>query len=590
MQLQILSNPQSSEPSFIIGNPQSAPSKKGVAKKRRKRENQSMAHRRRKSRPHRKHRHKKTSPHATKAAHQALEAAAPATIVPNPRRRHHLRNPRAISHQGKHLGFIATKGERKRAVRAALSLRKALRSPNISPELRAKGKARLRELQAQIKKMKAGSSATRRAARKYRHRGGTRAKVVGFAQARGFHRRKRRRKGRSARPGIIGREGNFVLIRLKSGQIKKVRMKKRRRKHGKKSSPHKPRRRRKHSKKSSSSPRKRRRHRKHASAPKRRRRRRHSKKYWAKRHHSGHAHVSLRGLGRRKRRKGTLRRGKRRYSYSVHRRNPEGGSMGNKVVDFLTIGSPREAGFIVGAAAISEPIASLALSLPGVGSLLSSLNTALSSISPNVGATIVPVLPNVIVAALAEFAGLQTGQKVLRDFGRALMITNLVDLGESIGDALSSAAGISGVSYTPISAIPRGISAVPRGLRGVDFTRSMGAVPRGLRGLMPGKDDADFGRGKGRRHMGSYLPSPGGTLSTAADFGRQMADFGGVDFTMSAVPRMRHMGQSHTGDMMFPGPGFGQASSSTSSSSSASGSAGGSGDGIYTAESADHMV
>jgi hypothetical protein len=69
-----------------------------------------------------------------------------------------------------------------------------------------------------------------------------------------------------------------------------------------------------------------------------------------------------------------------------------------------------------------------------------------------------------------------------------------------------------------------------------------------MRGLTM-RDNADFG---------TYLPSPGGTLSTDADFGRQMADFGGVsfvpnhmsgvDFTMGAVPSMRG---AHTGDVMY---------------------------------------
>jgi hypothetical protein len=114
-------------------------------------------------------------------------------------------------------------------------------------------------------------------------------------------------------------------------------------------------------------------------------------------------------------------------------------------------------------------------------------------------------------------------------------------------------------------------------MRGVSFTKNhLGAVPRGIAAVPHG--------------MGSYLPSPGGALSTDADFGgiphglrgltmrdnadfgaaRQMADFGGVDFTMGAVPSMRG---AHTGDMQYADPSMDS-----------------DGNEDDTAESSDHMV
>ncbi len=216
-----------------------------------------------------------------------------------------------------------------------------------------------------------------------------------------------------------------------------------------------------------------------------------------------------------------------------------------KALNLLTAGDPREAGFILAAAAVSEPLAGLALKVPGLGSVLAAVNSAISGVSPNAAAAIVPLVPNLLVALAAEAIGQKTGKKSVQDFGKALMITNIVDLGEALGSMVSSATGLSGVSYTPMGR--------RRGMRGVDFTRhAMGAVPRGLSAVPHG--------------MGSYLPSPGGTLSTAADFGavphgmhgltyrdkadfgasRQAADFGGVDFTMSAIPSMRG---AHTGDV-----------------------------------------
>lgn len=201
-----------------------------------------------------------------------------------------------------------------------------------------------------------------------------------------------------------------------------------------------------------------------------------------------------------------------------------------KIVDFLTAGDKEQAAYILAAAALSEPLAGAAMKVPGAGAALQAVTNALASVSPTAASAIAPIVPNLVIAVGAELIGQKMGQKKVQAFGKALMITNIVDLGEAIGSLLASAVGLQGVDYTA--------------MRGVDFTmgrhrRGVGAVPRGIaavpsmRGLTS-HDRADFGAGSS-----DSIVTAGGTLKTAADFGRQMADFGGVDYTMGMVPSMR---------------------------------------------------
>lgn len=480
------------------------------------------------------------------------------------------RNPFVVkARKGKHqvtVGAALTKRERKAAVKEALYLRKAIRGGEIG--FGASAKKKLRALQKQIGSGKSHLGGLRKKARRFKKRGyQTSHSSVSFAEAHKIHTRKRRKKsGKKAAKsgkkfGYIGTNSKGeMMIRKKNGTVVTVKRKKgkksskkkthkRRRKHAKKAAPK--RKRRKHAKKAGSKKRRKhsRKHAKASAAPKRRRRkarrsragkRRHAKKYWAGRHHARHAHVGL-GMKKGGKRRGTIRRGKKRYHYSVSRKNPQGGTMG-KALDFITAGDPKEAGYILAAAALSEPAAALALQIPGLGSVLAQVNTTLAGINPNLAAAVVPILPTFLLALIAEFAGKKTGNKHVQGMGKGLMITNIVDFGEALGATLSSAAGLSGVSFTPMSAVPHGMGRKRHGMRGVSYT-PMGAIPS-MRGLTR-HDNADFGR-QMADFGGENLMTSAGMVSTAADFG-------GVDFTMGAVPR-GFKGGSHTGDVQYPNP------------------------------------
>lgn len=492
-------------------------------------------------------------------------------------KRRRVRNPFVTTaRKGKrkiHVGAALTRGERLATAQRIRGLRKALRNKNIGADLRSKAKASLTELTNQ---MRGGQRHRRRVLKKaadYKRKGyKMSSKTVSFEEAarkprRRRHKGKKSRKGGKRKYGIISNVNGILTIRRKDGTLKKVKLKRRKkakavskRRRRRKAKASSPKRRRRKARKSS----KRRRRRKVSAAPKRRRRRkarksssrrrrrRHSAKYWAKRHHKGHMHVSLKGLKRRHKRRGTVRRGKKKYHYSVYRKNPFGGNMG-KAMDFVTAGDPREAGFILAAAALSEVIASAALQIPGLGSALTSINTALTGVNPSLAAAVVPILPTFAAALAAEFIGQKTGKKAVLDFGRALMITNIVDLGEALGATVSSAAGLSGVAYTPMGrrrsmkgvdftmgAVPRGLGSVPRGLRAIP---SMGGLTRHDNGDFGGVDFTSMGR-QMADFGGENLMTPAGMVSTAADFGRRRH--------MGAVPSLR--GGAHTGDVMYPDP------------------------------------
>lgn len=564
LQLQVLSNPGLGDgPSFVIGNPQavSKPRKKrSLAKNPRKRENSSMSKRR-----------KRRASHRRKATHRRKA------------HRRHRRNPfETVLQKGSgpklSSGHYHTDQELKKSTRTVKfkidQLRKYRGKPsNIAPALVQK---RIKQLESEIRdmvKLRSKGRQISRAAKKDIHR----LKAAGYKviSAARVTARKAASGGSSAPArsgkrsyGIIGREGNTLLIRKKDGTVKRVAMKGRRK--VKVHAAPGGKRRKSGGKRRKSGAKRRKSSRKGGRAKfvksnragysclqlangkkkyfklKGRKKRGKARRKSAKRKNPRRRrHYAMNPRRRRRARHGHRKHGKRRGSRRHYRKNPFGGTMG-KALDFVTAGDPKEAGYILAAAALSEVIASAALQIPGLGSLLTTVNTALAGINANLAAAVTPILPTFFAALGAEFAGQKTGNKMVQDFGKALMITNIVDLGEALGASLSSATGLAGVSFTPMGrrhrhmgAVPRGLSAVPRGLS---------AVPRGMRGLTM-RDNADFG---------TYLPSPGGTLSTDADFGRQMADFGGVsfvpnhmsgvDFTMGAVPSMRG---AHTGDVMY---------------------------------------
>jgi hypothetical protein len=464
LQLQVLSNP-SPGPTFVIGNPQLRPKRrrKRVASFTGKRETKRMAHRR------------------------------------------HRRNPFvATAHRGKkkrRVGVSLTPADRKDAAHKALKLRKQIRSGKYGAGLTSIMQKRLRALQAQIGGGQRLAHAVRKKGRAFKKSGyKIRHRRVSVEEAARIHAGGRFQPSRK-KSGYERWEESLPRRKKRSKRVAKRRRRKAKAA-GKKTHP-----RRRHRKAKRSAPkrqgRSRRRHRKVAAAPapKKRRRRRakgrkHSKKYWAGRHHKHHAHVEVGGLRKGRKRRGSIRRGKHKFTYSVHRRNPEGGRMGNQALDFLTAGNKRDAAFILAAAALSEPLAAGALMIPGVGTGLASLNTFLAGINPNLAAAVVPILPTFTLAVALELIGKKTGSKATSDFGRGLVITSIVDFGEAVGAAFSSAAGLSGVSYTPMGAVPRGLGR-HRGLHGVSYT-PMGAVPRGL-GAIPSMrgltrhDNADFG-------------------------------------------------------------------------------------------------
>jgi hypothetical protein len=557
LQLQVLSNPGlgsfegSSSPSFIIGNPQvdsrpQKPKKKKVAKKARKRENESMSKRRhrRKASVRKGHHRKRKNPFEDIFKNRKGKKVVVGPFLDD---RELKKNRTAIKYLNKEIKALRKVASRT-SLQDQLLKNKLEKFRGIQSEWK-KGRKHLKEVKAQIAKLKAtgwtrekrlklsaeetlkrGMGARRRkvqalagpasgfgefeASLKRSKKSGSKKSKTSSRKARKKSSSKKHRaraggKGRFGGWRIAGRQGQYMIMKGPGGKTKRYKIKPR----GKAKKKKNPSRRHRH-------------HRRHRKNPLRR--------------HHRHHRKNPRG------RRGRKRHGKKHH-HGKRRRNPVGGTMG-KVVNWLTAGDPREASFILAAAAVSEPLASMALSVPGLGSILTAVNSALSGVSPNAAAAIVPILPNLAVALALEGIGQATGKKAVQDFGRGLMITNIVDLGEAVGSLLSSAAGLSGVSYTPMGRHRRG-------MRGVDFT--MSAVPRGLSAVPRG--------------LGSYLPSPGGTLSTAADFGavprgmrgltsrdnadfgdaRQAADFGGVDFTMGAIPSMRG---SHTGDVMYPDP------------------------------------
>lgn len=562
LKLQVLSNP-SPAPSFIIGNPQavSKPKKKAIAKKGRKRENGSMSKRRKPVRKGRKpvRRRRRKNPFE-----QIFSKGGKKTKVgPFLSAKEIKKDRTAMKYLLKEIKNLKKKAST--PLHARLLSEKKSRFLAIATQAR-KARAHLKHVQATVKKLKAEgwrSDSTRRisagaAIRKSRHHAkgkassgfaafeaGIAAKKSGKKASKKSSKKKSSKKkaskghksskakakalkggkGRSGKKAafggwkIVGREGQFMIMRGPGGKTKRFKIKKR----GKAKVKKNPSRRRKggrvvvRRKKSS--------RRKKTSS----RRKSHVKK------------------NPRRRRGHSKRHGKHRY-----RRNPFGGAiMGIKQLAKSTF---NPAG---GIGASNMAIAALAVTpfSLAITKLLDKASggrvSAMGSQAGPVG-QVVSVIPAFIAAVGFEALGEKMKSDRVKKVGQAAALLAIADLVQGLSGGVMqgvlASAGLAGVSYTPMGRRRTGLG-------GVSFTRNhMGAVPRGLSAVPRG--------------LGSYMPSPGGTLSTDADFGalphgmhglthrdnsdfgnsRQAADFGGVDFTMGAYPSMRG---AHTGDVQY---------------------------------------
>lgn len=265
--------------------------------------------------------------------------------------------------------------------------------------------------------------------------------------------------------------------------------------------------------------------------------RKHSRK--SHRKHGGRKAHRKHG-GRKKARKSSKKHSARKGRKMRVKRNPEGTSgksMSAKIMEALnkiTGGEASNAPYLA-AASVGNDVVSAAFQ----GALMKyapSVVTAMAKVSPNLPVYVLPVVPGLATA----YAASKSSNQHVKKLGQAIGLITLIDLVQSLSSLVSGpvmrSVGLEGVDFT----VGR-----KRGMRGVDYTR-MGAVPRGLQAIpslrgvdvtpmhgLTARDRADFGR---ERQVTSA-----GTITTPADFGRQMADFG-------AVPSLRG---AHTMDRQY---------------------------------------
>jgi hypothetical protein len=517
LKLQYLSNP-STKPSFVIGNPSAAPAKRkrglgkgkhsGIAKSRQERENEKTGSKTMAKRKHRKH----GSKHASHRKHGRKS------------------NPTEVSaKKGKRrivLGTKPTRKEFRKLLTTARAMQTEIEKGKGSPALQDYGrKARNRLIHAAKKARKVEARLDKLAGKMKKKGWKIKSRRISAKAAIALSKKKKHRKAASKKKSHAKKRKHVAKkVAVKVAKPKRHR----KRKHVAKKAKHR-KAKREHAKKRAS--------RKHGKR----------KGYWSKRRHPHHLHVSVKGLRKGSKRKRSQKVGKKTFKLSVFRKNPEGGSMLKKVSNFLTAGDPKQAGMLVVAAALSQPVSALALKIPGLGKVLNMTDSALAKVSPQAANAITPILPTAFIAALLEVAGAKMNKPALRKAGAALMITNIVSIGASIGDVISSATGLQGVDFTlgrsrrgmrGVDFTRTGVGAIPA-MRGVDFTRTgVGAIPA-LRGLTAhdradfGRSTADFGAG------GETIRSAAGTYKTPADFG-----------AVPAVSAMR--GYAHTADVMGP--------------------------------------
>ena len=552
LKLQYLTNPAGSTPSFIFGNPQRV-SKKTVAKKRKARENKKI----------------RNSKMAKKKAKKRGSAR-------KSHRKSRRRNPEistGIRHgRAKVIGHSATRAERFAHIKSLLAERKRVQSENVpyTPGMTGEEKAALRK--AARKSLRKGQ----RSARKFQKGWHKRVKALAKAHKEGYvsstsdidekrlgritrgHSKAKRKAAkrakslkRSKKRKASSRKKKAAATRKKNRGTQLIRVpKKRKQKKAKKA--------RKPSKKARKA--KARKPSKKARKTKARKVKAARKAKAAKKASARRKAKALRKIKKKmhpyqknpRRRRGSHRSGRKSRKHGLLRNPSEGiKQMGDKLMALLNKLTGGEASNVpyLAAAAVGNDVVGSAFNM-ALRKYAPTLRAKMAAINPNLPTYVLPIVPGLAFA----FACSKASDARVKKLGQAAGLVTLVDLIQSLtamvsGPALK-AAGLSGVDFTrslrgvdfTMGAVPRGLSAIPRGMRGVQFTP-------GMKGLTS-RDRSDFG-------SGDWIRSPGGTLKTNADFGRQMADFG-------AVPTLRG---AHTGDQQYQDSGDDDSESSTDESS-----------------------
>jgi len=549
LKLQYLSNPSGSAPSFIFGNPQKAPKrrkktkKKGLAKSSKSRENSSNQ---RMVRVAKRRRNK-----ASKQVHHKKRRASKRTKK-NPHVTYGTKGTRA-----KRIGSSKTREERLEAVKAALAHRARMRGP-VAEKLKAKypeayehAKKSLRKRQRSIHKESGRRHAHYKKAAKYRKKG----YLVSVADE------------SPKRAALMERREKIAMRKEKARR--KAAARKRKAKHKKRAKKaHHTRKRNKSKAKARA---------RKAAATRRRNKRKQSVKKNPYKRSRSKKHALRRSVGKHKK-----HRKSRKAKRPSFLKNPFGGagSMGDKIVDFLTGGDKKLATSLFVAPAVAGLVQdAISYAWPGFAGVIASIEGTLNGINPQLGGLLSPIMPNLVLAVAAEAAGQHFKKPLVQRMGAALMFANIIDVSEAVGALVStalipsttvpaSAAAtpaqlVTGAPAATVSGVDFTMRGIPRGLHGVDYTmghRGMRGIPKGFRampsmrgvdfsstpgfnGLTPrdrgdfGRQFADFGQG-----TSDAFHSAGGTLKTNADFGRH---------GQGAMPAMRG---AHTGDVMYPDP------------------------------------
>lgn len=420
------------------------------------------------------------------------------------------------------VGTGRTRKEREKAVRTVLHAKASLKKAP-TPYIKRLAKMRLRAVQKKMGEMKKLTAGTIKKAKALKKKGyKITSQTVSDQGAASLLARlkKRRKKAPKKAPKKSGKKSKKVSALKKAMEKAMAKKKSKKKSSKKKASKKKSSSKKKASKKKSPSKKK-------ASKKKRTVTRRRKRKSKAQK-----IRVNVKGMRKGSKKVSRHRRGKKRYRVATIRKNPAGGIMGigKQVGDFLVAGDPKEAAYLAAASALAAPLSGIALKVPGVSQVLVMVDQALMKVNPKVANAVSPVLPSLAIAGVLEVVGRQAKVKQAQELAKALMAANIVAIGSAVGAIISGAAGLQGipelrgVDYTPMAGRHRG-------MRGVDYT-PMAALPS-LRGMgyndQPGSS-ADFGRG-------DDVVSPAGVMKSAADFGRDSADFGaipsmhGVDYT-----------------------------------------------------------
>lgn len=445
---------------FVWGNPRKG-KKEGVAKGGKRSDNEKDQEKRSrgvKKKKHPKHKKKlsKTALHALRLRN--LAKARKARFGSNPKRKRKARNP--------HYAFVKTSAKGKKTRRIGPHFLSSSDLLTISKQLGA--------LRTKIAQMKAtGQGAAARKLEKQVN------KLTGkYKRTKKSHRRAHTQAAALGKKGyetkLIGDEERKKMARRKRKKAKKGTHKRRKtggRKHSRKKGTH------------------RRKKRKTAMASRK-------IKYPKK-------------LGRKKRYSGKWKRGRRRYAYSVTRRNPILGA-GGKLEKFTGHNGIEVASLLAGGA-IYGAVNAFVLKTPALANIVGKVNQTLNMI-PGVGSAVTqvvgPALPNLVLGIALTAGGKKYNQKIAQEVGKGIIGASLAAMGANLVDAFS---GISRAT----AGVPT-LRGVPT-MRGVDYTPNMQGVD-----YTPGMHGVDYTPG-----MGAYRQSKA-DFGKSADFGSASADFGGV--------------------------------------------------------------